>query len=79
MCFSRGDKTFVLLAMDNPLERNSLAQMIRQYNLEIKLHEASDGIEGFKRVTSQYKKGYMYRLILTDLDMPKCDGVTMIS
>lgn len=72
-------RVHILVVDDSDLERNMLTQLIRNYNPDIRIDEARDGMEGFRKVKSNYKKGQMYHQVFIDLNMPVCDGFGSIS
>jgi chemotaxis family two-component system response regulator Rcp1 len=71
-----GTPTQVLLVEDNPGDVRLMQEAIREANMPIHLHVASDGIEAleFLRKEGDYPLAPRPDLILLDLNLPRMDG-----
>jgi CheY-like chemotaxis protein len=62
----------VLVVDDSISVRRGLARQLRGLGLEV--HEVSDGLEALGRLRDSH-----YGLMLTDLEMPKLDGFSLLA
>lgn len=64
-----------LYVEDNEIMRSVMSDLLKNYfkNLAV----ANDGKEGLEMYTSGYENGTAYDLIITDINMPKMDGLEM--
>ena len=61
---------------DSPTVRSSVSFCLR--NAGYKVTEAEDGQDGLQKVESMRKQGESLALIITDINMPRMDGITFI-
>jgi two-component system chemotaxis response regulator CheY len=62
----------ILVVDDMPLMRHVLINMLRQFDYK-EIVEATDGLQALKILQDQ-----MFDLVITDLHMPKMDGITLL-
>jgi len=62
----------ILVVDDMPLMRHVLINMLRQLDYK-EIVEATDGLQALKILQDQ-----MFDLVITDLHMPKMDGITLL-
>ncbi|ALQ56687.1 Response regulator receiver domain protein [Pseudoalteromonas issachenkonii] len=62
----------ILVVDDMPLMRHVLINMLRQLNYK-DIVEATDGLQALNILQNQ-----MFDLVITDLHMPKMDGITLL-
>ena len=62
----------ILVVDDMPLMRHVLINMLRRLDY-IDIVEATDGLQALKILQDQ-----MFDLVITDLHMPKMDGITLL-
>lgn len=62
----------ILLVEDSPTILNLLSMVLRQYGYQI--HTAGDGVEALSKLAQE-----SVDLIITDVNMPRMDGFTLIS
>lgn len=62
----------VLVVDDNILDRKYIKYLLEN-NLEIVVHTAKDGLEALKKI-----KTIDYNLVITDIVMPKIEGIELI-
>jgi two-component system chemotaxis response regulator CheY len=67
----------ILFVDDSPTIRSSVSFCLR--NAGYRVTEAVDGKDGLEKVQSFKDKGDSLSLIITDVNMPKMDGITFIS
>ena len=67
----RGDSPLVLVADDKPENRSVLSDMLTP--LGFKIIDAENGLDGFEKATESHPDA-----IITDLVMPKSDGIALI-
>jgi signal transduction histidine kinase/CheY-like chemotaxis protein/HPt (histidine-containing phosphotransfer) domain-containing protein len=60
----------ILLADDNQINRTMLVHLLKNWNEELNIDEAVDGVEVIDKVSNK-----KYDLILLDLNMPKLNGI----
>lgn len=65
-----------LVVEDEEDIRKILSLYLQVNNLEYDL--AEDGEVALKKINEEARRGFSYRTVLTDLDMPKLDGVRLI-
>lgn len=69
---SPGERMAVLVVDDSISVRRGLARQLRGLGLDV--HEVSDGLEALSRLRSS-----RYGLVVTDLEMPKLDGLSLLA
>ena len=62
----------ILVVDDMPLMRHVLINMLRQLDYKV-IVEATDGLQALNILQNQ-----MFYLVITDLHMPKMDGITLL-
>ena len=62
----------VLVVDDSISVRRGVARQLRDLGLEV--HEVSDGLEALGRL-----RGSRYGLVVTDLEMPRLDGLALLA
>ena len=62
----------ILVVDDMPLMRHVLINMLRQLDYKV-IVEATDGLQALNILQNQ-----MFDLVITDLHMPKMDGITLL-
>ena len=67
----------ILLVDDSPTLRSSVSFCLR--NAGYRVTEASDGKDALQKLQSREDKGQSLALIITDINMPGMDGITLIS
>jgi two-component system chemotaxis response regulator CheY len=67
----------ILFVDDSPTMRSSVSFCLR--NAGYRVTEAVNGEDGLEKVQSMEEKGESLSLIITDINMPKMDGVGFIS
>lgn len=67
----------ILFVDDSPTIRSSVSFCLR--NAGYRVTEAVDGKDGLEKVQSFKDKGDSLSLIITDVNMPRMDGITFIS
>ncbi|MBW1795606.1 MAG: response regulator [Deltaproteobacteria bacterium] len=67
----------ILFVDDSPTIRSSVSFCLR--NAGYRVTEAVDGKDGLEKVQSFKDKGDSLSLIITDINMPRMDGITFIS
>ncbi|SFV59975.1 sensory box histidine kinase/response regulator [hydrothermal vent metagenome] len=71
------DTIRLLYVEDDPFVRESTLDLLGMYFTHI--DSAENGEEGIEKYRSFYEKeGQYYDLVLTDINMPKCNGIEMI-
>ena len=70
----------ILLAEDNPGDVMLVREALQQHGVDHELHVAEDGEEALAYVARMGKSGEMLcpDLLLLDLNLPKCDGPTVL-
>jgi len=72
-------KPVVLLVEDNDSDIALMRRAFRKNGLEIELHEARDGEEALRRLLPDGRVGgFVPRLVILDLKMPKVDGLEVL-
>ena len=66
----------ILFVDDSPTMRSSVCFCLR--NAGYRVMEAVDGRDGLKKLESFSEKGDAPALIITDINMPRMDGITFI-
>ncbi|MDD2317738.1 MAG: response regulator [Desulfobacterales bacterium] len=66
----------ILMVDDSPTIRSSVSFCIQ--NAGYKVIEAVDGQDGLERLEEMKKQGIAPSLIITDVNMPRMDGMTFI-
>lgn len=66
----------VLFVDDSPTMRSSVSFCLR--NAGYRVTEAEDGEDGLTKLQSMKEKGESVSLIITDINMPRMDGITFI-
>ena len=66
----------ILFVDDSPTMRSSVCFCLR--NAGYRVMEAVDGRDGLKKLESISEKGEAPSLIITDINMPRMDGITFI-
>lgn len=67
----------ILFIDDSPTIRSSVSFCLR--NAGYKVTEAIDGEDGLQKMESIKEEGQPLSLIITDINMPRMDGITFIS
>jgi two-component system, chemotaxis family, chemotaxis protein CheY len=67
----------ILIVDDSPTLRSSVSFCLR--NAGYRVTEASDGKDALQKLQSIEDKGQSLALIITDINMPEMDGITLIS
>ena len=67
----------ILFVDDSPTVRSSVSFCLR--NAGYKVTEAVDGKDALQELQSMKDKGESLSLIITDINMPQMDGITLIS
>jgi two-component system chemotaxis response regulator CheY len=67
----------ILFVDDSPTIRSSVSFCLR--NAGYTVSEAIDGEDGLQKLKMMKEKGESLSLIITDVNMPKMDGITFIS
>ncbi len=67
----------ILIVDDSPTMRLSVSFCLR--NAGYRVTEASDGKEALQKLQFMENKGQSPALIITDINMPEMDGITLIS
>jgi len=67
----------ILFIDDSPTIRSSVSFCLR--NAGYKVTEAIDGEDGLQKMESMKEEGQSLSLIITDINMPRMDGITFIS
>jgi len=67
----------ILFVDDSPTIRSSVSFCLR--NAGYRVTEAEDGQDGLEKLRAMEDKGESLSLIITDINMPKMDGITFIS
>ncbi len=62
-----------MVVEDSPTMRQLVAFALRRLR-NVKIIEASDGVEGLKKLSSD-----TYNLVITDINMPVMDGLKLVS
>ncbi len=69
----------VLYVEDNDMVRDSTALMLNEY-FELEVDTAFDGEDALQKYQEFYKKeAYFYDIIITDINMPRMNGLEMIN
>jgi chemotaxis protein histidine kinase CheA/CheY-like chemotaxis protein len=68
----RGERSKVLVVDDSVSVRRGLARQLRRMGLEVQ--EVSDGMEALGRL-----RGSGFGLVVTDLEMPRLDGIALLA
>lgn len=66
----------IMVVDDSPTIRSSVAFCLRNAGYEV--DEAKDGMEALERLEALRQEGVALALILTDINMPRMDGITFI-
>ncbi len=66
----------IMVVDDSPTIRSSVSFCLR--NAGYKVSEAKDGVDALERLQEMRSAGQMPVLILTDINMPRMDGLTFI-
>lgn len=67
----------ILIVDDSPTLRSSVSFCLR--NAGYRVTEASDGKDALQKLQSIEEKDQSLALIITDINMPEMDGITLIS
>jgi|SRR5271157_2481540 len=67
----------LLIIDDEDLVRRAVRRMLRDEGFEL-IHEASNGQEALELLKSLAARKELPRLVITDCDMPKLDGISMV-
>jgi two-component system chemotaxis response regulator CheY len=66
----------ILFVDDSPTMRSSVAFCLR--NAGYRVTEAEDGVDALDKLESMKKQGQSLSLIITDINMPRMDGISLI-
>ncbi|MDY6950900.1 MAG: response regulator [Thermodesulfobacteriota bacterium] len=69
-------KKLILFVDDSPTMRSSVSFCLR--NAGYGVIEAEDGVDGLEKIASLREKGQALDLVITDINMPRMDGITFI-
>jgi two-component system chemotaxis response regulator CheY len=67
----------ILFVDDSPTMRSSVAFCLR--NAGYRVAEAEDGLDALDKLQAMDKEGQSLSLIITDINMPRMDGITFMS
>jgi CheY-like chemotaxis protein len=69
----------ILLVEDNDGHAKLIERNLRKVNLLNPIVRASDGVEALDYLRKNAPDGYPPRLVLLDIDMPRMDGIELLS
>jgi two-component system chemotaxis response regulator CheY len=73
---TQNERKSVLVVDDSPVLRASVKFVLERSGFAI--CEAADGSEGLRALRDTENRGLRFSMILTDVNMPKMDGITFV-